>query len=301
MSRHGLTLTGFSTALFSTWYFVDELALLLDCGDGACAGLLQKSRKVKTIAISHADRDHLAGLPQFLQVNVRDPGLPIVLYPRDCGSFPALETFLHRFDRFHLEAGQGNRWEPIAPDEEVELGKACSRLQPLGNRHITSESGEVKSLSYRVLREHHRLRGAYQGRPAAEIAAARASLGDEAVIEFDTETSLIYSADTPIESAEFWGPTRILIHEATFLHAEDAESRGQELRHSALDQVIPMATELKPEALVLGHFSTRYSRREIQEAIEREGRRCRPEFPIYAVFPGQVTRGVLDAEPAWAD
>lgn len=300
MSRHGLTLTGFSTALFSTWYFVDDLALLLDCGDGACAGLLQKSRKVRTIAISHADRDHLAGLPQFLQVNVRHPGLPTVLYPRDCGSFPALERFLHRFDRFHLDAGEENRWMAIDASTSFELGKARSWLQPLENRHIATKKGEVKSLSYRVLREHHRLRKEFQGCSAAEIAAVRSSRGDDAVVEQDTETTLVYSADSPIESPEFWGPTRILIHESTFLHREDAVSRGNDLRHSALDEVLPMASELEPEALVLGHFSTRYTRREIQRAIERECRRCRPQFPVYAVFPGEVARDLLDSEPAWA-
>ena len=46
-----LTITGFSTALFSTWYFIEELGLLFDCGDGASAGLLQKTRKIKHIFV----------------------------------------------------------------------------------------------------------------------------------------------------------------------------------------------------------------------------------------------------------
>lgn len=41
-----LRITSYSTALF-------------DCGDGVSAGLGQKGRKVKTIALSHVDRDHL--------------------------------------------------------------------------------------------------------------------------------------------------------------------------------------------------------------------------------------------------
>jgi ribonuclease Z len=40
--------------------------LLFDCGDSAAAGLLPKGRKVKTVAVTHADRDHLSGLLQFL-------------------------------------------------------------------------------------------------------------------------------------------------------------------------------------------------------------------------------------------
>ena len=87
MSRQ-LTITGYSTALFSTWYFVSEFGILFDCGDGASSGLLQKSRKVKHVFISHADRDHLAGLLQFNQLNAR-PELKIY-FPKDSGSFPAL-------------------------------------------------------------------------------------------------------------------------------------------------------------------------------------------------------------------
>ncbi len=43
-----LTLTGYSTALFSTWILVEELGILFDCGDGAVSGLLQKSRKARS-------------------------------------------------------------------------------------------------------------------------------------------------------------------------------------------------------------------------------------------------------------
>ena len=53
------TISGYSTALFATWYFIDELDLLFDAGDGVVAGLTQKSGKIKHIFISHADRDHL--------------------------------------------------------------------------------------------------------------------------------------------------------------------------------------------------------------------------------------------------
>ena len=57
-----LTITGYSTALFSTWYFVEEWGVLFDAGDGLISALLQKSRKIDHVFISHADRDHLTGL-----------------------------------------------------------------------------------------------------------------------------------------------------------------------------------------------------------------------------------------------
>ncbi len=89
-------ITGYSTALFSTWYFWEDAGVLFDCGDGVASGLLQKARKIKHVFISHADRDHLAGLLQFNQLNAR-PGLKIY-FPKDCGSFPALAEFSKHFD-----------------------------------------------------------------------------------------------------------------------------------------------------------------------------------------------------------
>ncbi|MCB1231530.1 MAG: RNAse Z [Verrucomicrobiae bacterium] len=294
-----LTLTGYSTALFSTWWFVDDLSLMLDCGDGACAALMQKSRKARTIAVSHSDRDHLAGLPQFLQLNVREKGLPVVLYPRDCTSFPILRDFLHDFDRFHLEAEEGNLWKPMTDGSRHVLGKGKATIEAIANRHIECGGSEVKSLSYRVTRNHQQLKPEFRDLDNEAIVALREERGAEAIMDFDSEIILTYSADTPIESAEFWDKTKLLIHESTFLTRDDCETRRQELRHSALDEVMPMATELNPEALVLGHFSTRYRRHEIREAILRECRRCRPSFPVFAVLPGEIRHDLLRKRPTW--
>lgn len=104
-----LTITGYSTALFSTWYFVRDYGILFDCGDGASTALMQKSRRVKHVFVSHADRDHLAGLLQFNQLNGRD-GLTIY-YPKDCGSFPAMADFTAKFDP-HMA---GTRWGAFGP------------------------------------------------------------------------------------------------------------------------------------------------------------------------------------------
>lgn len=294
-----LTITGYSTALFSTWFFVDDLALLLDCGDGAVAGLLQKSRKVRTIAISHADRDHLNGLPQFLQINARERGLPVVLYPRDCGSFPAMRDFLMTFDRREEHGASRNRWLPVSPGESHPLGKANARVVPVPSRHIDAAPGVVKSLSYLVVSEHNRLRSEYVGRGEDEIVVARRTLGDEAVMETISETLLAYSADTPIEPADRWQCPKILIHESTFLHVADAVSRAQEMRHSALDQVLPMAADLPLEALILSHFSTRYGPGEIRRAIREGCARIRPPFPVFAVLPGEIKRDILSGRPVW--
>lgn len=292
-------ITGFSTALFSTWYFVDDLSLMLDCGDGAVAALMQKSRKVRTVALSHADRDHLSGLPAFLELNAREEGLPVVLHPRDGEGFPGLRDFLREFDRREPGGAGEARWEPVVPGSRHDLGKAMAWIEPLRNRHLDDDPARISSVSYRVVRAHHRLRPEFAGLDEAAIVARRRSLGDDAVMIADEEVLLAYSADLPVEAAPFWGRPRILIHEATFLRADDAVQPGQDLRHSSLDAVIPMACELPLEALILGHFSTRYPNREILGAVRRECRRCRPGFPVHVLLPGVMVRDILRRRPVW--
>ena len=291
-----MTISGHSTALYSTWYFIEELALLLDCGDGACAALQQKSRKVKTVACSHADRDHLNGLPHFLQLNVREHRLPRVLYPRDCGSFPALRDFLDRFDRRDIPM---NEWIPMAPGRQEDLGKSDARIECFVNRHIEAAPGEVKSLSYRVVRYHRKLKPELQGLSQEEIAQRHQRGGNDAVTFVEPEVLLIFSADTPIEPPSYWGNGKVLIHEATFLHRDDAGIPADHMSHSALDDVIEMASELDLEALIVGHFSTRYRPGEVRQAVRSEARRCRPKFPVFSVQPGETRRDILRGEPLW--
>lgn len=85
---------------------MEELNLLFDAGDGILSGLLQKSRKIKYVFVSHPDRDHLNGLPQFVQFNARENFL-IIYYPKDSGSFPAMKSFLEKFDP-HVSSIQCN-------------------------------------------------------------------------------------------------------------------------------------------------------------------------------------------------
>src|ERR1700712_4282787 len=128
-----LTITGYSTALFSTWYFIEELGLLFDAGDGVTAALLQKARKVENVFISHADRDHITGLLQFNQLNSR-AGFPKIFFPFNSGSFPAMEAFSKQFDP-HVA---GSVWNPIKENEHIQI-KEDFFIQPVRNNHVEAE------------------------------------------------------------------------------------------------------------------------------------------------------------------
>ena len=286
-------LTAYSTALFSTWIFIEELGLLFDAGDGLSAGLLQKARKVKYVFVSHADRDHLAGLLQFQQLNGRADG-PLIHYPADSGSFPALEAFSQRFDP-HI---RGEAWRGIRSGDALPIRDRIT-VDALRNDHITAPVEWAKSLSYRVWHKKWKLRREYLDLPGSEIKDLIAQRGRAAVSEEVATLMVGYSGDTPVEDYGRWDGAKLLIHEAPFVRKED-QDRARNNRHSSLEEVLRMAAEIKIDQLVLSHFSSRYSAEEIDTTIRRYGREFRVTCPVYRLLPGQIHRDVLREEPVWS-
>lgn len=229
---------------------------------------------------------------QLNQLNAR-PGIPKIYYPKDSGSFPALRDFCQRFD----PQRQGSEWYPVSMDDEIISGKEWL-VKPLNNGHIVSAGLLTKSLSYILYRVKHKLRAQYSGMDGKEIAALRKELGDDAVMEEVREPVLAYSGDTPVANDNRFEGVRVLIHEATFL--EKAELEGADPRynvHSTLEEVMEMAAIVNPEALVLGHFSSRYSEEEILEAVRKRIAQHRIRFAVHVLLPGKITTDILRQQP----
>jgi ribonuclease Z len=299
---HRLTITAFSTALYSTWIFVEDFRLLLDAGDGVCAGLLGKSRKIDWVAITHADRDHLTGLLQLQQLNAHD-GKPQIFYPRDAAAFPAFGEFCRQFDP---RSGSEITWSPIEPWQSYPLGDSL-RIEALPNNHIQN-SELVKSVSYRVLREKRKLKAEYAHFSQAEITALARAQGSDSLMEAHTEVLLSYAGDIGPTTPDQWLGSQILIHEATFLKEEDAGDRTQSKQHprmprrnqhSVLPDVLQLAKDVQPEILILNHFSSRYSPEEVDAAVISEASRLGLTFPVYVIPPGRIVSDLLSYPPAW--
>jgi ribonuclease Z len=289
-----LTISGYSTALFSTWYFIEELGLLFDCGDGLTSSLLQKSRKIENVFISHADRDHLTGLLQFNQLNARQ-GLPIIHYPKDCGSFNALKNFSEKFDP-HVE---NTIWKPIMDRDKIWIKKDIY-VEAIKNSHVETHEGLYKSLGYKVVSVKSKLKPEYVLLPANQIKETIETLGKEAT-HVSIETILLsYSGDTPCENFEHWNNSKTLIHEATFLGGEeDKNIQTHGNKHSNLEDVIKSVSEINIDRLILGHFSSRYSNEQIDSRIIFLCEKYDIQIPVYRVLPGQVTINIFSDKPLY--
>ncbi|MEM7314611.1 MAG: MBL fold metallo-hydrolase [Planctomycetota bacterium] len=290
MTKPPLTITGYSTALFSTWYFISEMGILFDCGDGVVSGLNQKSRKIKHVFISHADRDHVCGLLQFNQLNARND--LNIYYPKDCGSFPRLAEFSAKFDP-HVS---GTRWIPLDSNQEIKV-RDDLLVRAIDNQHVMDKPG-VKSLTYIVESASRKLKPEFADKSPSELGILRKQLGRDGITDESRKTQLIYSGDTPIESDGRYDDAQILIHEATFLTTKElGTGNPHRNKHSSLEQVMEMVAESNVQTLILGHFSSRYSFEQIEKAIRHEKTRRKIEIPVFALMPGNVARNVLALEP----
>lgn len=284
-----MKITGYSTALFSTWFYVEELGVLFDAGDGVTASLMHKSGSIKHVFISHADRDHLTGLLQFLQLNARQ-GYPKIYYPSGCGTFPALEEFTQKFDP-HVDSVE---WIPMEDGSEFRINNDYY-VTAFRNGHVQASEGVTKSLSFIVEKRKRKLKPEFASLTGAEIGQLRKENGEDFITDVVTEKVLGYSGDTPVENPDVWKDVQGLIHESTFLHKGDVEPKGN--RHSSVEEVFNMAKELDLEFLVLSHFSSRYKKPEIFEEVVSHIKSLEISCPLYLIPPGEIVRDVLSASP----
>ena len=284
------TISGYSTALFSTWWFIYELGLLFDAGDGIVAHLLQRSRKIKHVFISHADRDHLTGLLQLNQLNSREDGFPKIYYPAHSGSFPALEQFSKKFDS-HTGLAE---WIPILPGDEIEVQKNIF-VRVIGNTHLPIKNGKIKSYSFHLVEKRKKLKAEYRKLSSSELVNIKDRYGPDHITEPAEKILISYSGDTPVEKDGRWDESEILIHEATFLDAPDGEAIRERLnKHSVLGDVIDMVSRTKVKTLILGHFSSRYKASDIDAAIAIACKTYGLHIPVYRLLPGEFTDDITN-------
>lgn len=287
-----LTITGSSTALFSTWYLIEELNLLFDAGDGVISNLLQRSRKAQHVFISHADRDHMSSLMAFRQMHASPEGFPKIYYPKDSHSFEYLRDFSERF----APHAPPTPWFGVDDGEEFAI-KSNFMVKAIRNEHIPAPKDIIKSVGYEVLEVKRKLKEEFKSLAGKEIQALREQHGQDFITQEQRQSILTYTGDTPVRDYDLWRSANILIHEATFLEAPSKKKRGDV--HSLLEEVIDMVSQSEVKQLILGHFSTRYSHEEIVQAVQKTCAQYQLAIPVFCVLPGEVARDILSTNPTY--
>jgi ribonuclease Z len=285
-------LTVFSTPLISTWALDETHRILFDVGDGATALLEGKIHRVNTIALTHAHRDHIAGLPQLLNLRggvAAMNGEPLrVFHPDGSGSFLAMGRFLAHFDQ--ATAGRVI-WQTWRPGDQVELEDGRF-LRAYATRHVPCpDPARFRSLGYQIGRVVERLKPELRGLPQSELDRLRAEGGRAAITAPEEEILFTVSGDTVPLPPETLNGTRFLLHECTFLDSDEmrcSEARARGHEHSCLSEVLDMAQAADVAHLALYHISKRYTDEEIIRAVRAGCARRDFKGKVSVALPGRV-------------
>ena len=163
-------LSGFSKAMYSTWFFYRPARILLDAGEGVSTAMENFVFGIEKVFLSHGHYDHIGGLPGLLQSRRSARGdneKPLEVY------YPLSDELISLQRRYieNLTYTLGYRltWHPIEPAQRVPLGAGRDRgfLVPFRVQH----AARSVSLGFNIMEERMRLRPEFAALSEAELAA----------------------------------------------------------------------------------------------------------------------------------
>jgi ribonuclease Z len=250
----GIPIEGVSIAGHESFYKLPTLRTLLEFGRAP-----EDVVGYATACVSHGHLDHMAGLAHYASRR-RLADLPTARVVVPAEAAPDVARW--------IEACQ--RLERFEYDLEVVAASPGDRLRLRNDLDLTVLPGRhrVPTVGYLFSEMRHKLRDEFAGKEGSEIAALRAS-GVE-VTRPERVPLLAYPGDCSAEifevCPELFG-ARVLLLECSFLFPEDRD-RAREYGHIHLDDVVANADRFENDAVVLTHFSQRYSPPEIRAALQ---------------------------------
>ncbi|HET7452697.1 MAG TPA: MBL fold metallo-hydrolase [Thermoanaerobaculia bacterium] len=250
----GVPIVGRSVAGQESFYRLPTLRSVLEIG--RCPSALVA---VPNVFVTHAHLDHAAGIATYAsQRTLQDLEPGRVFLPEEAKEgfekILALHVGLEGFDGYAARlrgVRAGDRF-PLRHDLEVEVVAGSHRVPSAG--YIFSET-------------RRKLRSDFVGTPGEELGRLRGR-GIE-LTEARRTPLLAYPGDCDagiFEAAPGILRARILLLECTFIRPGE-EEKAARYRHLHLSDIAARASDFANEAIVLTHFSAKYSREEIEERI----------------------------------
>ncbi|MCB9675641.1 MAG: hypothetical protein H6806_00040 [Planctomycetes bacterium] len=214
-----------------------------------------------TVLFTHGHADHIGGVVHHVGTReMRKQKAPRYLLPKEyAANFDRLMDAWRALDHAALEC----EVVPVAPGDRIDLGKGRSA-------HVFRSVHRVPTCGYAIEESRRHLKPEWVGRGDEAIRAARAA--GIAVHDDDPSVELVFCGDTTIHVVEreaIVRKARRLILEATFLDDRVSRDWARRSGHVHLEDIVERADLFENEAILLTHFSQRYSPREIREIVAK--------------------------------
>jgi len=252
----GIALRGVSVGGFETCIEIPGWGVALDIGRCPRSAVHRG-----TVLFTHSHMDHMGGVA----FHAATRGLynlppPTYLVPKE--NVDALKGYFaaaRRLDHSKL----AHKLFPISPGEEYQLNKGLF-VRAFRSVHVVPCQG------YGIWERRMKLKSEYAGVAGAELKRLRES-GVE--ITASKEFPLLaFTGDSMIEVVEreeVVRKARLLIMEATFLDDRVSVAQCRERGHIHLYEIAERAELFENQAILLTHFSARYSKEEVYEALDK--------------------------------
>jgi ribonuclease Z len=245
----GLSVGGIETAID-----LPDLKLAFDVGRSP-EGVLAR----ETILFTHGHMDHMGGIAYHAAMRaLKNLRPPTYVVPPECAEgVRALFEAWARLDH----ARHAHSLVVLAPGEEWQLRPGWI-VKPFRSPHSAPCQG------YGIWRRREKLRPELAGLSSEEV--GRRKLAGERVTESTLTPEIAFTGDARIEVVEreeVVRTARLLILEVTFLDDRVSVADARKKGHVHLDEVVERAELFQNEALVLTHFSSRYTRAEIEALL----------------------------------
>lgn len=252
----GIEVAGVSIAGLETAIDVPEWKLCFDLGRAQYFALARA-----LILFTHPHMDHLGGVAWHCATRaLRGMPEPTYVVGREhAGLLRELFEVWRRLDGSELP----HRLVELGPGEEFALGNQRF-ARPFRTLH------RVRSQGYVLFERRHKLRAEFAALPGAEIARRRAAGAAAELFETLEVPELAFSGDTRIEAIEREPAAcraRVLVLECTFVDERVSVEETRAMGHVHLDEIAARAELFENEALLLTHFSERYTEAEIMAAL----------------------------------
>ncbi|EMI19095.1 hypothetical protein RMSM_03974 [Rhodopirellula maiorica SM1] len=254
--HNGLTIEGYSRAAVQTYWRVNELKVLFDCG-----GQPWDFMGTPTMFISHAHLDHIAALPAYVSRRRMMKMDPPVIYLPDSAvdtTWDMLQLF-RRLDRGAMPC----ELIGLLPGDETSISREYI-VTSLKTRHT------IDSLGFVIHQRRHKLKPEFQGLEGDKIRDLK--LAGTEITEETRVPVFAYTGDTSppgLDNNPVFYEAKTLVSELTFVAPEHRKEKIHKHGHMHIDDYRQRADRFQNELIIASHLSTRYNDSQVKRLAQK--------------------------------